>query len=139
MIRRLIVPEIRVMVFAIKLIIIHITLINVQFRYINVDAEKAPQSGNTKEENQMRKIGRFGFAIKYSRKQICFDLLGVFYGRYGDAIGQNPFVLLTCIVRERPPAAEREVRWRCCELWRSETRRCGGILEPIEKRKKRNQ
>jgi hypothetical protein len=54
------------MVFAIKLIIIHITLINVQFRYINVDAEKSPQSGVStkgKRKKSHEKIGQFGFPL----------------------------------------------------------------------------
>lgn len=44
-----IVPEIRILVLAIKLIIIRITLINVQFRDIDVYAEKSAQAGNTKK------------------------------------------------------------------------------------------
>lgn len=44
-----IVPEIRILVLVIKQIIIRITLINVQFRDIDVYAEKSAQAGNTKK------------------------------------------------------------------------------------------
>lgn len=36
-----IVPDVWIMILAIKLIIIHITLINIQFRYIDIDAQKS--------------------------------------------------------------------------------------------------
>lgn len=39
------------MIFAIKLIIIHITLINVQFRHVDVDAEEAAQAAIRRKEN----------------------------------------------------------------------------------------
>lgn len=46
-----IVAVICVMIFAIKLIIIHITLINVQFRHVDVDAEEAAQAAIRRKEN----------------------------------------------------------------------------------------
>lgn len=50
-----IVPDIWIMKLAMKLIIIHITLINVQFRYIDIDAQKSPQANDLKTEGERKR------------------------------------------------------------------------------------
>lgn len=77
------------MIFAIKLIIIHITLINVQFRHVDVDAEKAAKAAST-EKMIREKIFRYQSIINWTnclRKQRAIrNILGMFDRRDGDAV-----------------------------------------------------
>lgn len=122
------------MIFAIKLIIIHITLINVQFRHVDVDAEEAAQAAIRRKENREK----FDFdSINYwaiNSPNQTVNILGMFDWRYGYAVGENPFALGARIVRKRPPAAERQIGRRRGELGRAERWRGHGILEPVPKR-----
>lgn len=135
---KFIVPVIWIMILAIKLIIIHITLIYVQFRYVDIDAQEPAQTieGKRKVNKRaaIRKVIRILIIISpWPRANIKGNkrcLLGMLDGSDGDAVRQDPFPLCARIIRISPPATEWEVGRCRGKLGRSKRWGWCGIFEP---------